>query len=170
MASPKSTLPLAESPRPAYDHSDPNIQDLIRHLASHDIEHDTGVEERTSKSSTKHSPATKDQIPKAVFFPHTTQDTALIVKACHERNVAVTSFGGGTSLGGVLTATRGGICVDFKYMDKVLVLHEDDMDITVQPNVGWVELNRLLEPKGLFFPPDPAPGAKIGGMVSLLLM
>lgn len=59
----------------------------------------------------------------------------------------------------------GGVCIDFKYMDKIVELHEDDMDVVVQPNVGWVELNQFLEAKKLFFPPDPAPGAKIGGMV-----
>lgn len=91
---------------------------------------------------------------------------SVIVKACHERNVAITSFGGGTSLGGALAATRAGVCIDFKHMDGILTLHEDDMDVVVQPNVGWVELNKFLEEKGLFFPPDPAPGAKIGGMVS----
>lgn len=48
------------------------------------------------------------------------------------------------------------------------MVHEDDMDVVVQPGVGWVELNHHLEEKGLFFPVDPAPGAKIGGMVSPL--
>lgn len=32
---------------------------------------------------------------------------------------------------------------------------------------GEPDLYRYLAPKGLFFPVDPAPGAKIGGMVSL---
>lgn len=40
------------------------------------------------------------------------------------------------------------------------------MDIAVQPGVGWMDLNAQLAEKGLFFPPDPSPAAKIGGMVS----
>jgi FAD/FMN-containing dehydrogenase len=32
--------------------------------------------------------------------------------------------------------------------------------------VGYEELNVRLAPQGLFFPPDPGPGAKIGGMIS----
>ncbi|KAI9659527.1 MAG: hypothetical protein M1821_001786 [Bathelium mastoideum] len=52
-------------------------------------------------------------------------------------------------------------------MNNIGVLHEDDMDITVQPAVGWQELNVFLSDKGLFFPPDPAPGAKIGGMIAM---
>ena len=87
------------------------------------------------------------------------------MKACHERHIAITAFAGGTSLGGALTATRAGVCVDFGGMDRVLAVHEEDMDVVVQPGVGWMELNEVLEGRGLFFPVDPAPGARIGGMV-----
>ena len=50
-------------------------------------------------------------------------------------------------------------------MQRIVALHEDDLDIVVQPGLGWVELNEQIRDKGLFFPVDPAPGAKIGGMV-----
>ena len=52
-------------------------------------------------------------------------------------------------------------------MKSIVALHEDDMDVVVQPGLGWVELNESLQEKGLFFPVDPAPGAKIGGMVCI---
>lgn len=52
-------------------------------------------------------------------------------------------------------------------MDKIVAFHEDDMDIVVQPSVSWMELNEELAKRqsGLFFPVDPGPSAKIGGMV-----
>lgn len=50
-------------------------------------------------------------------------------------------------------------------MDKVLQLHKEDMDVVVQPAVGWEALNEELAASNLFFPPDPGPGAMIGGMV-----
>jgi len=52
-------------------------------------------------------------------------------------------------------------------MDKILSFHEEDMDIVVQPSVSWMELNEELARRqsGLFFPVDPGPSAKIGGMV-----
>ncbi|KAM0283124.1 hypothetical protein ACHAQH_002604 [Verticillium albo-atrum] len=50
-------------------------------------------------------------------------------------------------------------------MSKILVVNEKDLDAVVQPGVGWEELNEELLAHGLFFPPDPGPGAKIGGMV-----
>lgn len=47
--------------------------------------------------------------------------------------------------------------VDFAYMDKVLQFNREDMDVVVQPSVGWQDLNdQLLKMEsGLFFPVDP---------------
>jgi D-lactate dehydrogenase (cytochrome) len=160
-----STLPISEAPILTYDHSSENIAAVIGHAQTSGIEHSIDSVECISKSSTRHSTAQADEVPDAVLYPKTTEDVSNLVRVCHERNIAVSAFGGGTSLGGALTTTRGGICIDFKYMDKILQVHEDDLDVVVQPNVGWVELNQLLEGSNLFFPPDPAPGAKIGGMV-----
>ena len=50
-------------------------------------------------------------------------------------------------------------------MDKVLALHEDDLDVVVQPALGWMNLNDQIKGSGLFFPVDPGPSAMIGGMV-----
>ncbi|XP_028777592.1 D-lactate dehydrogenase [cytochrome], mitochondrial isoform X2 [Neltuma alba] len=47
---------------------------------------------------------------------------------------------------------------------RVKALHLEDMDVVVEPGIGWMELNEYLEPYGLFFPLDPGPGASIGGM------
>ena len=55
--------------------------------------------------------------------------------------------------------------MDFSRMDKILKLHKDDLDVIVQPALGWELLNEVLGKEGLFFPPDPGPGAMIGGMV-----
>lgn len=76
-------------------------------------------------------------------------------------------FSGGSSLEGNFSAPYGGISVDFAFMDQILQLNEGDMDIVVQPSVSWMDLNEELARRqtGLFFPPDPGPTAKIGGMV-----
>lgn len=88
------------------------------------------------------------------------------MRVCHARRIPVTPYCGGTSLEGHYAPTRGGVCVDFTHMDRVLQLHERDLDVVVQPGVGWQTLNEELEEHHLFFPPDPGFGALIGGMVA----
>jgi D-lactate dehydrogenase (cytochrome) len=39
------------------------------------------------------------------------------------------------------------------------------MDVVVQPSMQWMQLNEEIKKTGLFFPVDPGPSAKIGGMV-----
>ncbi|USP81625.1 D-lactate dehydrogenase [cytochrome], mitochondrial [Curvularia clavata] len=150
-----------------YNHSEANIKSLIEQVKKHGIEYTLDARERNAKANTKHSPAPPHETPLAIFFPASTQDVSIILKACNERQVAVTSFSGGTSFGGALTSSRSGICVSFERMQEVVALHEDDMDVVVQPGLGWVELNEQSKEKGLFFPVDPAPGAKIGGMIAM---
>lgn len=66
---------------------------------------------------------------------------------------------------GNFSAPYGGICIDFAMMDQVLAIHEDDLDVVVQPGIGWMDLNKQIQDTGLFFPVDPGPSAMIGGMV-----
>jgi len=74
-------------------------------------------------------------------------------------------YSGGSSLEGNFSAPHGGMCIDFVFMDKILALHDEDMDVVVQPAVQWMHLNDQIKHAGLFFPVDPGPSAKIGGMV-----
>ena len=119
-----------------------------------------------SRSSNAWTPARPDQRPAILLQPRSTEDVSAIMKVCHGRRIPVTSYSGGTSLPGALISTRGGVCIDFKNMAQVLQVHKADMDAVVQPGVGWRQLNGRLEEEGLFFPPDPSPDARIGGMVS----
>lgn len=153
-------------PTHTYNHSPGNIEGLLAELRQHGIEYTLDTHERDAKANTTHSPAAPHETPLAVLFPTSTQQTSIILKSCNDRLIAVTSFSGGTSFGGALTASRNGMCVSFERMKEIIAVHEDDMDVVVQPGIGWMELNEKLESKGLFFPVDPAPRAKIGGMVS----
>ncbi len=59
-----------------------------------------------------------------------------------------------------------GVCVDFREMTNIKVVHVDDMDCVVEPGITWNALNDELKKYNLFYPVDPGPGASIGGMVS----
>ncbi len=74
-------------------------------------------------------------------------------------------YSGGSSLEANFAAPHGGMSIDFAFMDRIIALNDDDMDIVVQPSVQWMQLNDIIKDTGLFFPVDPGPSAKIGGMV-----
>ncbi|RDH24492.1 putative FAD linked oxidase [Aspergillus niger ATCC 13496] len=91
-----------------------------------------------------------------------------IARVCHKWKVPIISYSGGSSLEGHTAAPFGGISMDFIYMNQIIKVNEEDMDVVVQPSVQWMALNEKLKQMGigLFFPMDPSPSAKIGGMIS----
>ena len=123
---------------------------------------------RRAHSITRWSPAEPSQIPSLVLFPETTAEIQAILTTCSQGRIPAVGFAGGTSMPGSIAATRRGVCIDFNRMNKILAIHKEDMDVVVQPAVDWQELNAHLQAHNLFFPPDPSPGAKVGGMVGSL--
>ncbi|KAI1300422.1 putative D-lactate protein [Xylaria venustula] len=106
-------------------------------------------------------------LPVAVVYPRSTEQVSIVTRICHKYRVPIIGYSGGSSLEGHFSAPYGGISVDFAYMDKIVQFNKDDMDIVVQPSIGWQDLNEQLSrlQSGLFFPIDPGPSAKIGGMI-----
>jgi D-lactate dehydrogenase (cytochrome) len=86
-------------------------------------------------------------------------------KSNHKADIDSVPYSGGSSLEANFAAPFGGMTIDFAFMDQVLELHAEDMDVVVQPSVPWMQLNEQIKHCGLFFPVDPGPSAKIGGMV-----
>ncbi|PVI00773.1 D-lactate dehydrogenase [Periconia macrospinosa] len=128
---------------------------------------DEDQETCVAHSGSRFASADSAHKPSLVLYPKHTEHVSSILKICSKRCIPVVSYSGGTGLSGALAAPHGGICIDFKDMAKIWDLHETDMDVTVQPGVGWMQLNAELAGKGFFFPPDPAPDARIGGMIAM---
>ncbi|KAJ8649634.1 hypothetical protein MRB53_002657 [Persea americana] len=103
-------------------------------------------------------------IPDVVVFPRSQEEVSKIAISCNKHKVPIVPYGGATSIEGHTLAPHGGVCIDMSLMKKIKSLHVEDMDVVVEPGIGWVELNEFLKPYGLFFPLDPGPGATIGGM------
>ena len=165
----RSTMRLSHTRATNHDISDQNMTaakaEFVTLLGKDGVNDNIG--DLINHSSTPWSePPSPDDHAAMIVFPRTTEDVSEVVKICHRRRIPMTPFSGGTSLEGALAATRGGVCIDFSKMDKILAVNKRDMDAVVQPGVGWQLLNEELGKDDLFFPVDPGPGACIGGMVA----
>ncbi|XP_066389456.1 D-lactate dehydrogenase [cytochrome], mitochondrial-like isoform X2 [Miscanthus floridulus] len=121
-------------------------------------------EERSFHGTPQNSFHKAVNVPDVVVFPSSQDEVQKIVMACNKYKVPIVPYGGATSIEGHTLAPHGGVCIDMTLMKKIKSLNVEDMDVVVEPGVGWIELNEYLKPYGLFFPLDPGPGATIGGM------
>ena len=108
-------------------------------------------------------------LPDVVVWPQTTEDVRRVVRYAYAQALALTARGAGSSLEGNPIPVRGGIVVDLSRMDRIVSVHAEDLQVTVQPGMVYNDLNDQLKAYGLFFPPSPGGSsdvATIGGMVA----
>ncbi|MEK0085489.1 FAD-binding oxidoreductase [Benzoatithermus flavus] len=120
------------------------------------------LREQHGRGEAYHAP----HLPDAVAFAESTEEVSRIVRICAEHAIPVVPFGVGTSLEGHVAAVRGGISLDLGHMSRVLAVHAEDLDVTVEAGVTRKQLNAHLRDTGLFFPIDPGADATIGGMAA----
>ncbi|ACZ12608.1 FAD-linked oxidase C-terminal domain-containing protein [Sulfurospirillum deleyianum] len=107
--------------------------------------------------------------PDAVLFPRDENDVSAILKYCNEHRIIITPRGAGSGFTGGSLPANGGVILAFeKHMNKILEIDMENMVAVVQPGVINMALQKAVEAKGLFYPPDPASEeySTIGGNVS----
>ena len=104
--------------------------------------------------------------PDIVAWPKTTAEVSAIISHANSVGLPVVAWGAGTSIEGNPIPVRGGIVLDFREMNQILEIHQNDFQVTVQPGVLYKDMNKTLARYGLFFAPDPGANASIGGMIA----
>ncbi|MCJ1329314.1 D-lactate ferricytochrome c oxidoreductase [Thelotrema lepadinum] len=164
-----STAPLSSVQAPQHKIDKANLQaawtDIATIVGKDNVSTDEADLDMHSGSEWSSYNAKSHERPFLIVQPSTTQEVSEIAKICYKRKIPMTAYSGGTSLEGHFTPTQGGVCIDFQRMGEILNIHKEDLDVIVQPAVGYQDLNEELAKIDLFFPPDPGPGAMIGGMV-----
>ena len=102
--------------------------------------------------------------PDAVVFAESTEDVVEAVNACREHRFPIIAYGAGSSLEGHLLAVQGGLTIDLSRMNRMVAVHAEDLNCTVQAGVTRKQLNAEIKDTGLFFPIDPGADASLGGM------
>ena len=131
----------------------------------------TGEEPRVLVSEADRVPYAGDMghhghaLPDLVVLPKTTEETAAVVRLCHQRRIPVVTRGAGTGLEGGCIAYTGGMVLDTSLMKKKQIVPGEQLAV-VGAGVLKNELNAFLEPHGMLFGPDPSSNPSIGGMAS----
>lgn len=142
-----------------------SIPDAITRLANQFADRCTttdAMREQYSRNEAHHAPVRPD----AILFPETTDEVRQIIEICNATDCPITAYGAGSSLEGHTIPVRGGISLDMNRMNRILAVHQEDMDAVVQPGVTRRQLNEDLRATGLFFPVDPGADASMGGMAA----
>ena len=106
--------------------------------------------------------------PLALVAATSTEQVQATLRIANEHRVPVVTRGAGTGLAGGATAQGGEIVLSVRGMDRILEVAAADELAVVQPGVINADLNRVLEPYGLWFAPDPASKeiSTIGGNIA----
>ena len=109
-----------------------------------------------------------DSAPLAVVTARSIEHVQAVMRIATRTGTPVVTRGAGTGLAGGAIASAGEIVLSTLGMDGLLEVSRDDELAVVQPGIVNADLNRLLEPHGLWFAPDPASRAisTVGGNIA----
>ena len=94
--------------------------------------------------------------PSAVVWPDTTEDVAKVMKYAYENSISVVPRGAGTGMTAGAVPSKGAIIISFEKMKRILEIDTENLNVLCEPGVINGRLQRELEWKGFFYPPDPA--------------
>ena len=88
-------------------------------------------------------------LPDAVVFPRSADDVVKIVELCSKMNIAITPFGGHSSVTKGVESPKGGISLDLtKHLNKVIEVNDENCTATVQPGIYGPDFENQLNAKG----------------------
>jgi glycolate oxidase len=107
-------------------------------------------------------------LPDAVVTPATTDEVAAVVRVCAAGRVPMVVRGAGTGYTGGAVPVAGGVVIAMERFTRILEIDPLNLVAVVEPQVVTGVLQREVEARGLFYPPDPASldRSSIGGNVA----
>lgn len=103
-----------------------------------------------------HDATTREALPWAVAKPTTTRQVSEILSLANQEGIPVVPRGAGTGMSGGSVPIQGGIVLSLERMNKIIEIDEDNFVAVVESGVITGDLQREVEARGLFYPPDPA--------------
>ena len=110
----------------------------------------------------------REVLPWAVARPSTVREVSEILVLANRERFPVVPRGAGTGMSGGSVPACGGLVLSLERMNRILEIDEENLIAVVEPGVITGDLQREVEKRGLFYPPDPASHdfCTIGGNVA----
>ncbi len=102
------------------------------------------------------------------MHPTTTEQVSATLSIADRERIPIVPRGAATGLAGGAVPSEGSICLNLARMNRILSISVPDSIVIAQPGVITAALQKAVEAKGLFYPPDPASlyMCTIGGNIS----
>jgi Fe-S oxidoreductase/FAD/FMN-containing dehydrogenase len=113
-------------------------------------------------------PLIGNTLPAGVVQPLSEEQVIRLVALARTHGIPLVPRGKSTSGYGGVTPVKGGLVVDFAWMDQVLSVDAEALTVTVQPGVIWQRLDKELNKQGLALRtyPSSAPSSTVGGWLA----
>jgi glycolate dehydrogenase FAD-linked subunit len=98
----------------------------------------------------------RQSLPWAVARPAAANEVSMIVALANRERFPVVPRGAGTGMSGGSVPIAGGLVLSLERMNRILEIDEEDLIAVAEPGVVTGELQKAVEARGLFYPPDPA--------------
>ena len=94
--------------------------------------------------------------PDVAVLPRTVEQVEAVLRFAFEERLAVVPRAGGTGLSGGALAVCGGIVLSVERLDRIREIDERNLVAVAEAGVVTADLQRAVEARGLFYPPDPS--------------
>ncbi|MGD9404461.1 MAG: FAD-binding oxidoreductase, partial [Anaerolineae bacterium] len=113
-------------------------------------------------------PMLGDTLPAGVVQPLTEEQVIGLAVLARTHGIPLVPRGKSTSGYGGVVPVKGGLVVDFAWMNQILNIDAEAMTATVQPGVVWEQLESVLNKQGLALRtyPSSAPSSTVGGWLA----
>ena len=110
----------------------------------------------------------REVLPWAVARPVSAQEVSEILRLANRELFPVVPRGAGTGMSGGSVPVHNGLVLSLERMNRILEIDDHNLIAVVEPGVITGDLQREVEARGLFYPPDPASNqfCTIGGNVA----
>src|SRR4030095_8799880 len=107
-------------------------------------------------------------VPDAVALPGSSDVVRELLRFANDHKIPVTARGAGYGYVGSCVPNRGGIVLSLERMNRIREINAAVFVAVVEPGVITADLQKAVEKRGLFYPPDPASRADctLGGNIA----